>query len=585
MLSNRDDTDFGGLFQYDKAVSCFAEAIMDLEQMVGEPKGYLHDTIRLSAKPTVRNKLYSRQKELEQGIELARRSAAAAGNHKEEEGREEYVEACAMDTSSSTKQEVLMIMGLPGEQRAGSGKSSLVNELITQLTRNGWESLHCKFDQIGRRQPLSTIASAFDSLFSSLLSTENTGGSGGSDTLGVIRTNLLKSFDEESFPILFHLMPNLRRVVSTDGYSTDMQQTENVFDEFALISSRIRVHNLFYELLKAISDAPILLFLDDLHWADSASLELITFLIDEMGASITDDPIRGTNVFIIGTVRTNEVDNSSDLADFLQQIQSCYNVTVTDMALQDLSSDDVNMMISEALCYSQRLTRSLAGTVHHKTEGNPFYIKEFLNDLTVENLLVYSFSEKTWEWDEELIESRTISDGVAEILTRKLLRLSEDQLSGIVMLSCFGSKVSLEVLALVRSSGGNLDIMNTLDYLAKARFVERSDEKYRFVHDMILHAAQGAVDENERMIIMEELLQALLPHGYSDDTILFIVVDLISRVGADRVHDSETRLLYAQLNLTAAKKATNTTDFASASTCVKCGISFLSVGHWDRSYM
>eukprot|EP00984_Skeletonema_dohrnii_P030219 scaffold21547_cov104-Skeletonema_dohrnii-CCMP3373.AAC.1 len=573
MLSNRDDTDIGGLFQCDKSVSCFADVIMDLEQMVDQPKDFLYDTIRLNAKPTVRNKLYCRQAELEQGIELAGR--------------------CAMDTSSSVKQEVLMITGLSGEQRAGSGKSSLVNELIVQLKSNGWESFYCKFDQIGRRQPLSTIASAFDSLFSSLLSTENTWGSGGSDTLGVMRTNLLKSFDEESFPILFHLMPNLRRLVSTDGNSTDMH-TEYVFDEFAMIPSKIRLHNLFYELLKAISsswNAPMLLFLDDLHWADSASLELIAFLIDEMGASIADDStpaVRSTNVFIVCTVRTNEVDNSSDLADFLQQIRSCDNVTVTDMALQDLSTDDVNVMISEALCYSQRLTRSLAGIVHQKTEGNPFFIKEFLNDLTVENLLVYRFSEKTWEWDwewdEELIESRTISDGVAEILTRKLLRLSKDQLSGIVMLSCFGSEVSLEVLALVKSSSGNSDIMNTLDCLAQARFVERSDEKYCFVHDMILHAAQGAVDENERMIIMKELLQALLPHGYSDDTILFIVVDLISRVGADRVHDSESRLLYAQLHLTAAKKATNATDFASASTCVKRGISFLPVGHWESRY-
>ena len=163
-----------------------------------------------------------------------------------------------------------------------------LNKLIAQLTSNGWESLHCKFDQIGCRQPLSTIASAFDSLFSSLLSTENTWGSDGNDKLGGMRTNLLKSFDEESFPILFHLIPNLRRVVSNDDNSTDMhmQQTEYESEESAMIPSKIRVHNLFYDLLKAISsswNAPMILFLDDMHWADSASLELITFLIDEMG--------------------------------------------------------------------------------------------------------------------------------------------------------------------------------------------------------------------------------------------------------------------------------------------------------------
>eukprot|EP00984_Skeletonema_dohrnii_P001498 scaffold481_cov102-Skeletonema_dohrnii-CCMP3373.AAC.3 len=575
MLSNRDDNDVGGLFQCDKSVSCFAEVIMDLEQMVDQPKDFLYDTVRLNPKPIVRNKLYSRQKELEQGIELAGRSV--------------------MDASSSVKQEqeVLVISGLSGEQLTGSGKSSLVNELIAQLKSNGWESLQCRFDQIGRRQPLSTIASAFDSLFLSLLSTANTLESGGNDTLGDMRTNLLESFDEESFPILFYLMPNLRRVVtnSNDDNSTDMQQTDYVFDESAMIPSKIRMHNLFYELLKAITSSrgtPMLLFLDDLHWADSASLDLISFLIDEMEASITEDTIRGTNLFIIGTIRTNEVNNSSDLTAFIQTIRSCHNVAITEMSLQDLSPDGVNVMTSEALCYSQRLTRSLAGIVHQKTEGNPFFVKEFLNDLTVENLLVYRFSERTWEWewewDEELIESRTITDGVAEILTRKLLRLSKDQLSGLVILSCLGSDVSLEVLALVRSYCGNSDILNTLDCLAQARFVERSDEKYRFVHDMILHAAQEAVDENEHMFIMKELLQALLPHGYSDDTILFIVVDLISRVGANRVHDSETRLLYVQLNLTAAKKATNTTDFASASSCVKCGISFLSVGHWEDNY-
>ena len=469
-----------------------------------------------------------------------------------------------------------------------------MNELIAQLTSYGWESLHCKFDQIGRRQPLSTIASAFDRYFSSLSATEseNSRECNGNVTLALerIRANLLKAFDEESFSILFHLIPNLRRVLSNDDNSANMKQVEYEYDESAVISSKIRLHNLFCELVKAISsswDTPMLLFLDDLHWADSASLELITFIINEMGANLTTDSVtavRGTTIFIIGTVRTNEVEKSIALSGFLKQIRGCYNVTVTDMALQDLSPADVNVMISEALCYSKRLTRSLAGIVHHKSEGNPFFVKEFLNDLTVENLLVYSFSGRLWDWDEELIESRTISDGVAEILTRKLSRLPKDQLLGLVMLSCFGSDVSFEVLTLIKSFHGNSDIMNSLDCVAQARFVERTDEKYRFVHDMILHAAQQAVDEKERTAIMKELMQALVPHGYSDDTILFIVVNLISRVDANNVHDSETRLLYAQLNLTAAKKATATTDFASASSCVNCGISFLSAGHWENSY-
>ena len=461
-----------------------------------------------------------------------------------------------------------------------------------QLRSNGWESLRCKFDQIRRGQPLSTIASAFSRLFSSLIDKESDsdGGNGENDTLGGIRANLLKAFDKESFSILFHLIPNLRRVVSNDGNSADMQIECDEFDESIVISSKVKVHNMFYEILKAISSSrntPMVLFLDDLHWADSASLELISFLIDEMGANITTNPeaaARGTNVLIIGTVRTSEVENCSDLAEFLEKIRGCYNVTVTDMALQDLSPADVNVMISEALCYSQRLTRSLAGIVYHKSEGNPFYVKEFLNDLTVENLLVYSLSERSWEWDEEVIESRTISDGVAEILTRRLLRLPKDQLLGLVMLSCFGSDVSFEVLALVKSFQGNSDVMDTLDSIVRAKFVERTDERYRFVHDMILNAAQEALDDNDRLDIMEELLQALLPHGYNDDSVLYIVVDLIARVGADRVHDSETRLLYAQLNLAAAKKATNTADFPSALTYVKCGISFLPLGHWQNSY-
>eukprot|EP00985_Skeletonema_marinoi_P014317 scaffold7246_cov136-Skeletonema_marinoi.AAC.3 len=574
MLSNRDDAEFGSLFQYDKSAFCFTDVILDLEQKAEKPVDFLWDTVRLSAKPTIRNKLYFREKELDQGIALAERATyypRGRMNVEEDEIR--------LREDSLTKQEVLLITG-----HSGSGKSSLVKELIGQLAKNGWDYLHCKFDQVARRKPLSTITSAFDHLFSSLLTKEKTQES---FSLESIRASILQSLDEESLSILFQFIPKLRRVMTIDD--SLQQQFDFMFDACDMIASKCRMHQWFYLLLTSISrDTPVLLSLDDLHWADTASLDLIAFIVDEMGANIAEDAsnAESTNLFIVGTFRSNEIENSKGLQNCLQHIQGCCNVSVTEMAVQDLSSSDVNLMISEALCYSQRLTRSLADIVFQKTTGNPFFVKEFLHDLTVENLLVYSFSQRTWEWNEDLIESRTISDGVAEILIRKLMRLPKDQLLGLTMLSCFGSEVSLEVLNLVKNSYGHLDIMQSLDCVAQAGLVKRTDEKYCFVHDMILHSAQAAVDENERNSMMKGLLQTLVVRtsGNCDDAILFIIVDLISRIGSCRIHGAESRLLYANLNLTAATKAIQAADFASASTCIECGISLLDQGHWERSY-
>ncbi len=573
MLSNRDDAEFGTLFQYDKSASCFTDVILDLKQKAEKPIDFLWDTVRLTAKPTIRNKLYFREKELEQGITLAERATYSRRRSMivEEDGSRLQAEA-------PIKQEVLLITG-----HSGSGKSCLVEELIVQLGENGWDYLHCKFDQLARRKPLSTIASAFDHLFSSLLTKEK---ARESFRLESIRANIVQTLDEESLSILFEYIPNLRHVMTDDD--SQKEQIEYMFDACDTIASKYRMHHWFYSLLTSISrDTPVLLFLDDLHWADTASLELITFIVDEMGASIADNAscAESTNVLIVGTFRSNEIDNSKGLQSCLRQMQGCCNVSVANIAIQHLSSSDVNLMISEALCYSQRLTRSLADIVHQKTLGNPFFVKEFLNDLTIENLLVYSFSQRMWEWNEDLIESRTISDGVAEILIRKLRRLPKDQLSGLTMLSCFGSEVSLEVLNLVKNSYGHLDILQSLDCIAQAGLVKSTDEKYCFVHDMILQAA-STIDENERMSMMKWLLQTLVMKTSEncDDAILFIIVDLISRIGPTRIHDAESRKLYANLNLTAATKAIQATDFASASACIECGISLLDVGHWEHSY-
>ena len=130
-LSNRDDVDFGKLFQYDKSISSFTDVILDLEQMIDNPRDFLYDTIRLSGRPTIRKKLYCREKEMEWGMELAGRAAPlwyqrcggkmieeenGGGGEEEEEENAELLDSTMDSSMSSVKQEVLMISGLSGKQ-------------------------------------------------------------------------------------------------------------------------------------------------------------------------------------------------------------------------------------------------------------------------------------------------------------------------------------------------------------------------------------------------------------------------------------------------------------------------------------
>lgn len=154
------------------------------------------------------------------------------------------------------------------------------------------------------------------------------------------------------------------------------------FDSSDTEASKCRLHHLFGLLVKAISQRPVLLFFDDLHWADQASLDLMMALVHQQVNG-------GSNVMFVGSYRSNEIADSDPLDLSLQQIKVLVSVTLTEILLNGLSCDDVNVMVSEALCYPRRLTHTLSNLIHQKSTGNPLFVKEFLNDLAVENLLNY----------------------------------------------------------------------------------------------------------------------------------------------------------------------------------------------------
>jgi predicted ATPase len=316
---------------------------------------------------------------------------------------------------------------------------------------------------------------------------------------------------------------------------------------------------------------------DDLQWSDTSSVELIYSLLVHIDQIINEE----SRLLLIGCYRSDE---ECPVALKIEEITKGSRVSVANVNLKALSPDDVNSIVSDALCYPRRLTRPLANVITMKTSGNPLFIKEFLNSLAAENLLTYSLSRHKWHWDEELIQVRTVSDNVAKLLTRKLLRLSKHVLSSLSILSCFGSEVLENVLIHVRDACGNPDVIFGLECAAAEGLVEKTKGSYRFSHDMIQKAVDDYIEPNGRQKMLLELAETLLKRTGEDrdDTVLFIISDFVNRVGPNPsfITSAEKRARYAALNLRAAEKAANVPDYNSVCDYVENGINFLGEDNW-----
>lgn len=281
--------------------------------------------------------------------------------------------------------QILPLTSLACHHIIGSGKSASVQEMTNILEKRGWRKLCCKFDRVNP-QPLSFIASAFDRFFAQLLARSEGNSTDlaqdNSNELQEIQRYIRKSFDEESTRILRQLIPNMNSLISDEVSLCEDSENGTCFDSSDAVASKCHLHHLFGLLLKAISQRkPVLLFLDDLHWACEDSLDLLVALI-RSGEEVNEDMISqdsdsaldsdcvSCGVLFVGTFRTNEAATHS-FSLSLDLVKSLSNVSFTEIPLNGLSRDNINVMVSESLCYPQRLSRNLSDLIHEKSAGNP----------------------------------------------------------------------------------------------------------------------------------------------------------------------------------------------------------------------
>ncbi len=440
---------------------------------------------------------------------------------------------------------------------SGVGKSSLVNELHKVLVPQRGLFAAGKFDQYKRDVPYATLAQAFQTLVRQILVMSEA-------DVDHWRHALVEALGANS-QLMVNLIPELEFVIGKQPPVADLPPQE----------ARGRFQLVFRRFLGAFATAehPLALFLDDLQWLDTATLELLERLI-------TDPEVR--HVLLIGAYRDNEVTSSHPLMRTLDAIREAGTRT-QEIVLAPLSLDDVHRLVVEALRCSRKSVGPLAQLVHEKTGGNPFFAIQFLTALAEEGLLLFDWASG-WIANLGRIHAKGYSDNVVDLMLEKLRRLPPHTQAALHQLASLGNTAGIATLSTVFGHSED-EIHTALLDAVHTGLILRLEASYAFPHDRIQDAAYALIPESERpevhLRIGRALLASLTADGLAEH--LFDVASQLNR-GSALLIDHGEKVQVAAINLRAGRKAKASAAYASAREYFAAGMALLDEGDWTSQY-
>ncbi|MFB2970610.1 AAA family ATPase [Aerosakkonema sp. BLCC-F183] len=504
-------------------------------------------------------------------------------------GREEEVAQLleTFDRIAAGNTEMMLVSGY-----SGIGKTSVVNEVHKPIVRQRGYFISGKFDQFKRNIPYSALIQAFSELMRQVATQTE-------EKIADWKSNLLQALGQNG-QVIIDVIPEVEWIIGKQPEVVQLGPTE----------SQNRFNGVFQKFIGVFArkEHPLVVFLDDLQWADSASLKLIELIMTDAANQY---------VLLIGAYRDNEVSPTHATIQTIEKIQQA-GAVVNNIVLQalnlgnvlDLLADTLNETVASSLLKlngSERIV-PLAELVFNKTQGNPFFLTTVLSSLYSEKLLTFDFSEGRWLWDIEKIQALGITDyNVVELVARNIQKLPETTQHVVKLAACIGNKFNLDNLAIVNEKS----LLTTADELWDALqaglilplssdykiplFVDDFEQKYlqtqdlkvsyKFLHDRVQQAAYSLIPESERKIthlkIGKLLLQKTAKFALSEN--IFDIVNQLN-IGVEFVTEEEEKEELAKLNLTAGKKALAATAYDAAAKYLNVGLQLLPPDSWDTKY-
>ncbi|MDC0742792.1 AAA family ATPase [Polyangium mundeleinium] len=432
---------------------------------------------------------------------------------------------------------------------SGIGKSSLVRELDMPVATARGSFLAGKFEETQRDVPYATVVRAFVQLIRRVLTESE-------EKIASWRARLSAALGPNA-QILVDLIPELELVLGEQPAVAALPFTEE----------KSRFYMVFRRFLSTFTaeGRPLLLFLDDLQWADAGSLALIQEILTHPDTK---------HLLLIGAYRDNEVTPAHPLSLVISAIRAA-GARVHPIVLAPLTSEDVHRIVADTLQCDVARARPLGALVEAKTGNNPFFVLQFLAALHERGLLSFDREARAWTWNLASIRAAPFTDNVVDLMAAKVERLLPETRALVVQAACLGCEVDMGTLAAAtRRSMSDLD--GALWGALHGGLMSRVGDTYRFLHDRVREAAYLLIPEDQRpathLAIGRTLFDATPPEEV--EARVFEIVHQYNFGGA-LLDDPEERARLARLDLLAGRRARTSTAYESAAGYLATGVRML----------
>jgi len=488
-------------------------------------------------------------------------------------GREREISTllAAFDRVSQGASEMMLVSGY-----SGIGKSVLIQEVYKPLTRQHGYFISGKFDQFQRDIPYASLIQAFRSLAQQLLTESEV-------EINNWREKLQVELGENG-RVIIEVIPEVELIMGSQPPVPELLPVE-LQNRFNLVVKK------FIKIFTQ-PEHPLVIFLDDLQWADRASLELIQLLM------IASDH---KYLFLIGAYRDNEVSEAHQLIQSLEEIEKA-RVTINRILLPPLALTDMTQLIVESIFVESRTAKPLAQLLLEKTAGNPFFINEFLKSLYFEGWLYFNYDSQRWQWDLEQIKTQPLTNNVVDLMTKNVKKLPTETQALLKLAACVGNQFDLKTLAVIyeksiqetatdlRSAlqSGLIVPLSSAYQLMELDVEDLSNQlvaEYKFAHDRIQQAVYSLIPETDTQAIHLRVGKLLLKNTSSEEPEqkLFEIVNQLNK-GRELIERQTERGELARLNLRAGKKAKSSAARQQAFNYLQIGLSLLGKESWSQQY-